>query len=134
MSALTAPRDTKQALGDLVSLPVSSGAVVYAGGLAMVVPGGYAVPAVASVSSGSSSVAAGQVVGRAEHVASGGEMVQIRRGDFLYDNDATHPLAAGDIGKACYVVDDHTVAAEGVTVAGVFLGLADSQAVVRINP
>jgi len=48
-------------------------------------------------------------------------------GVFEFDNDGTNPIAADDIGRVCYVKDDHTVQDEGgdsAVVAGIVQGLS----------
>jgi hypothetical protein len=48
-------------------------------------------------------------------------------GVFELDNDGTNPVAADDIGRVCYVKDDHTVQDEGggsPVVAGIVQGLS----------
>lgn len=118
MSALAAPRDTREILGSLVQLTVATGATAYAGGLAAVDTDGKAVPA--------SDTAGLKVLGRFEHGADAAEKVMVKRGIFLFDNKANDLVVAADIGGYCYVTDDQTVqhtANSKTVVAGVVRGV-----------
>ena len=98
---------------------------LYAGILVAVNASGYVVPA--------ADTAGLVVMGRSEKQvdnsagANGDLLAQIRRGVFLFDNSTTAALDKDDIGKQCFVEDDHTVAetsTNGVK-AGRFVGFKD---------
>ena len=103
MSNITAPRNTPE-YADLATLVVTAGGTIYTGAMVALNASGLAIPA---------SSASCKVIGRAENTVSSGGQVKVRRGCFAWDNDTTSGCSKTDIGKACYVVDDHTV-----TIAG----------------
>lgn len=109
MGALTAARNTPQALGDIRSVPLGAGAKVFAGGMVQIAATALAVAA--------SATAANVAIGRAEETvdntagAAGALSVDVRRGVFRFANSAAGDLIARtEIGKTVYVVDDQTVA------------------------
>ena len=104
MATLTAPRNTPE-YADLATLVVTAGAAIYTGGMVALNASGLAVPAADS--------AGYKVIGRAENTVSSGGQVKVRQGCFGWDNDATSGCSKTDIGKLCYVKDDHTVAIAG---------------------
>lgn len=125
MSASTADRNTDRRSGEELSLPVAASTLLYAGILAALNSGGFVVAA--------ADTAGLRVIGRTEERvdnaagANGALAVQVRRGVFLFDNSTTAALDKDDIGKQCFVEDDHTVAetsTHGVK-AGRFLGFND---------
>jgi hypothetical protein len=106
--ALSADRNTPRAEGDLRRGGLAASVVVYAGALIMRNSSGYLTKG---------ATATGAVgVGRAEERKTGGsnagdETLRYRAGVYRYDNStSTDLIAATDIGKPCYVVDDQTVA------------------------
>lgn len=118
MCALSANRDTREIVGALVSLTVKAATTIYAGALVAVDATGYAVPA--------SDTAGLKVLGRAEHGASAGEAVLVKRGVFLFANSEGDAIDAADIGGYCYVADDETVQAtanNNAIIAGVVRGV-----------
>lgn len=118
MSALQAPRDTREILGSLIQLTVANSKTAYAGGLAAVDSSGKALPA--------SDAAGLKVLGRFEHSADAAEKVMIKRGIFLFDNKSGDLVVAADIGGYCYVADDQTVqhtANSNAIIAGVVRGV-----------
>ena len=113
MANLTAPRNTPEYV-DNTFVTVEAGGTIYEGGMVAINSSGKAVAA--------ADTAGLKVIGRAENAAVSGGKVKIRMGVFGWDNDATNAVAATDIGKLCYVVDDHTVSIDDQTngvVAGV---------------
>jgi hypothetical protein len=131
MVALTAPRNTPAALGDVRTVPLPANGKVWQGGMVQVTAAGYAASA--------SATAANVTVGRADETvdntggANGDKSVKVRRGVFRYANSAAGDLIARtEIGKDCYVVDDQTVAKTSNTgvrpVAGKVFGV-DAQGV-----
>lgn len=124
MAALTEARNTVEVqLGSTLVLPVAAGAKIFDGALVALDATGYAAPA---------NKAEGlKAVGRAECLAdnSGGTAgaisVTVRRGVYLWDNDATDPVGIAHVMGPCYIVDDHTVCslATGSSAAGTVLGI-----------
>ncbi len=113
MANLTAPRNTAE-YADLSTLVVTAGGTIYTGAMVALNGSGQAVPAADS--------AGYKVIGRAENTVSSGGQVKVRQGCFGWDNDATSGCSKTDIGKLCYVKDDHTVAIAGTdnaVIAGV---------------
>lgn len=114
MVALTAARNTPAALGDKRDTPVKAATKIHAGGMVQIDATGYAVPA--------SATPANVTIGRAEATAdnttgaNGAINVKSRRGVFRFGNSAAADLIAlTEVGKACYVVDDQTVAKTNAT-------------------
>jgi hypothetical protein len=133
MVALNAERDTRQRKGDLRSEAVAASIRIWAGSLIMRDAAGYLT---------SGATATGCVgVGRAEETvdntagAAGAASVDYRVGTFLFANAGGGDLITlAEIGKACFIVDDQTVArtdgtatrsragiVEGVEGAGVWV-------------
>lgn len=110
MTALTAPRNTPAALGDVRSIPLPANGKIFQGAMVQIANSdGYAAAA--------SATAANVTIGRADETvdntggAAGDKKVKARRGVFRYGNSASGDLITRkEIGKACYVVDDQTVA------------------------
>lgn len=109
MVALTAPRNTPAALGDVRSLPVAANTKVFGGAMVAIAATGFA--------SGATATAANVTVGRADETvdntggAAGDKTIKVRRGVFRFANSAAGDLITRtEIGKDCYVVDDQTVA------------------------
>lgn len=110
MAALSAARNTPQAIGRMRTIPLAANAKVYAGGMVQVAASTYGVAA--------SATAANITVGRAENTvdntggANGAASVKVKAGIFRYANSAAGDLITrAMIGLPCYVVDDQTVAA-----------------------
>ncbi len=108
MVALTAERNTRTRLGDLRVEQVAATVKIFAGSLVMRNAAGYLTKG---------AVAVGCVgVGRAEKTvdntgAAGAAVVEYRTGSFLFANSAAGDLITiADIGKACFIIDDQTVA------------------------
>ncbi len=109
MVALTAPRNTPARLGDVREFPLPANGKVFGGAIVALTAAGYA--------AGATATAANVTVGRADETAdntggaNGAKRVKVRRGVFRFANSAAGDLiAASDVGKPCYVVDDQTVA------------------------
>lgn len=110
MAALTAPLENTPRLGgdDLWKLPLAASAKIWAGGIVMI-DAGYAKPG---------AVAVGKfVAGRAERSvdntggSAGAKVLEVRRGIFKYKcGTSTDAITQADVGNACYVLDDQTVA------------------------
>lgn len=106
--ALTGDRNTARIEGVLVALPMAAAALVYAGAL-VVRNGSYAEPG----SEAPGLFAIGRAEGRADNSdgANGDISVLVRRGCFRFANSAgADAIALADVGRACFVVDDQTVA------------------------
>ena len=109
MVALTAARNTPQALDGVRRIPVATNVKIHQGGLVQINNAGFAVPG--------SATAANVAIGRAEQPAdntggaNGAITIDVRRGIFRFANSAAGDLIARtEIGKTVYVVDDQTVA------------------------
>jgi hypothetical protein len=107
--SLTAERDTRRlAEGHIFSYPVKAATKIYAGAL-VALNGG--------VAQGGAAATTLHAVGRAEETVdnSGGSdgdaQIKVRRGIFCFDNStSTDAITMSQVGTACYIVDDHTVA------------------------
>jgi hypothetical protein len=103
MAALTQDINTPEREGTFVVLPVAAGATIYGGALACVNAQGYAVPGATATGL--------KAIGRAEAGAVGPEPVKAKRGVFQFANSAgDDEIKTKNIGDACYIVDDATVA------------------------
>lgn len=123
--ALTAGRKTAQVKGEFMTLIVAAATTIYAGALVAADATGKAVPATKAADL--------TALGCAEHNASAGERVTVRRGVFLWDNSGTDAVTDALIGKLCYMEDDCTVAATatGSSAAGTVLGFEGDQVIVE---
>jgi len=110
MTALAAARNTKQSQAGLHELPVDAGKVCYQGGIGCLDQAdGLAKPAVTATTL----KALGRIAETADNAsgADGAVKVLIQEGDFWWVNSgSSDAIAADDIGKTCYLVDDQTVA------------------------
>lgn len=125
MGASTADRNTERRSGEELYLPVAAATKLYLGILAAINSGGFIVAAADTAGLRVIGLTQDQVDNTAG--ANGDLGVQLRRGVFLLDNSTTAALDKDDIGKQCYVEDDHTVAetsTNGVK-AGRFLGFKE---------
>lgn len=118
-ATLTASRDTPERTGELVSLNVASGAVVYAGGM-VAVSNGVAYPA--------ADLTGYTVVGRAELTVDNSgaaykaaNPVPARRGVFRWANGGS--FTAAHLGQFAYVSDDQTVTTAASATADIVAGL-----------
>lgn len=105
---LTADRNTLQADGQLIALPVAAGAKIFAGALVVANATGYVAPG--------STATTLTYLGRAEEYvdntagADGAVTVRVRRGKaFYWKNSAGDAVTQASLGKPCYIVDDETV-------------------------
>lgn len=108
--AASKDRDTKRRLGADVADPVAANTVIYAGTLYALNASGDAVPASAMATQRTRGVCQETVNNTGG--AAGALIVNGRRdGLFNFKNSASGDLITrADIGNACYVVDDETVA------------------------
>lgn len=138
MAGLTTPRITPQKLdGDfgtkLGPIGVAASQTLYVGAVVCTNPSGHVVPG----STGASLICQG-VFGNQPNLVPAGSLVsssvagttvvEIDRGTFFLDNDASAPLSAADIGHACMLNDDHTVSKLSLTnasrcIAGTVVGV-----------
>ena len=108
MTALAAARNTKQRTGDIADYPVKASTTCYQGGIA-VLNAGYAAPATAATGL----IAIGRFEETADNSAgaAGAISARVQKGIFLFANSAsTDLIAQAEVGAACYLVDDATVA------------------------
>ncbi|MCC5911328.1 MAG: hypothetical protein JJT76_12905 [Clostridiaceae bacterium] len=119
---LTSGRNTPRQNADVVVAPVAGNTKIFEGSL-VVIDQGNAKPG---------AEAAGLVAaGRAEEYvdntggAAGDKKIRVRRGTFLFENDAADPVTNAHLLTECYILDDETVTSEGEgrSVAGKVLGL-----------
>lgn len=119
MAALTTPRVTPQKLdgsfgNTLGPVGVAASTTLYFGGVVCLNPSGNAVPG----STGASLICMGVLGNQAalmpggsvvNNGAAGAVQIEIQQGTFFLDNDPANPVVAGDLGHACFLLDDHTV-------------------------
>lgn len=109
MTALVNDRNTPMQLGDVQEYPMLAGTVIYAGSIACLNAAGWAVPGAVATTL----IAAGRAEARADNSsgANGGTRVKVRPGVFRFDNSAAaDEITQAEIGDACFIVDDQTVA------------------------
>lgn len=107
--ALTADRDVPRTESRRFSDPVAAATTLYAGALAALDASGNAVPATATIAQRTRGVV--QVRADNSAGAAGDIRAEIWRGTYRLGNSAGADLiTVADIGAACYVVDDETVA------------------------
>lgn len=124
--ALTQDRNTPMMDGELIVLPVAANAVIHAGALVVANATGFVAPG--------STATTLTYIGRADDAvdntggADGAKTVRVRRKKvFKFKNSGTDPVTQASLGKACYIVDDETVAATNGTntrsAAGIVIAL-----------
>jgi hypothetical protein len=137
MGALANSRNTPERAGQILEgIPAAASVIIYVGALVAVDASGNALPA--------ADTAGLKVIGRCEGMpgpgitgldvnnasgSAGDVKVNIKRGVFKFDNSTGNAVTAAQIGKACYVEDDHTVNKDGGTnhiKAGRVIGLDDA--------
>lgn len=105
--------NTPERPGLTTRYPVAAATIIYAGILAALNSSGYLVPA--------SDTAGLRVVGRAEQTvdnsagAAGALSCDVKEGVFKFSNSAGDAVDANDVGKTCFVEDDHIVCEAGAT-------------------
>ena len=110
MTALTADRPTPQRDGLDRALPVAASVIIHAGSLVVLNADGYAQPGDVAANH----LAVGRAEERVDNAAgsNGDAMVRVQRGIFRWANStAGDAIDLTDVGSACFVVDDQTVAA-----------------------
>ncbi len=133
--ALTKDRDTQRREGVQNNDPVAASTRIFAGSLVCLNAAGFAVPGATATTLTARGRAEEQVDNR--DGAAGDLKVETRRGVFRFDNSAAaDEITRADIGNACYIVDDQTVAKTDGTstrsVAGIIQGLDDAGVWVEI--
>jgi hypothetical protein len=120
MMALAADRDTPTRESKLYSYPVLTGVKIYDGAIVVLDSSGWAKPAI----TGTGLIAVGRARAQADNTlgSSGDIYVEVEEGTFCYDNSAGgDEITKAQIGDACYLVDDCTIAKTvggGRSVAG----------------
>lgn len=103
---LSAARNTQERAGGVLDFPVAANTTCWQGGLA-VLNAGYVAPGSAAVGL----VAVGRFEETASAVSAGDANVRVKPGTFKFANSAAgDAIAQADVGAACYIVDDQTVA------------------------
>lgn len=129
MAALAEDRNTMRRYVERVlaeNAQIAATTTVWNGGMAAVNAAGALVPA--------SDTAALTVLGCAliRMVNGGGAAAtvfppaKVAAGIFKWDTGGAHPIVAADIGKNCFVLDDHTVVEAAGTVNSIVAGTVDS--------
>lgn len=109
MTALTQDRNTSRRDGTQIEPPVAAATRIYGGAIVCINAAGYAVPG----STAPTLKAVGVAERRADNTAgnNGDLRVRCRKGPHRFANSAsTDAIALADIGSACFIVDDQTVA------------------------
>lgn len=109
MTATTQDRNTPLKDGELIVVPVAAGVKIPAGTLVAANAAGYATPGATSATLAYLGMAdAGVDNGAGTDGAVG---VPVRRGKaFKWANDGGDPVTQASLGRACYIVDNQTVA------------------------
>lgn len=106
MPALTAPRNTPELAGNILSFPVKANTTIHQGSL-VVIDAGYAAPG--RVATGL--IAVGRAEASATAVAAGSSNVAVKSGTFKFGNSSSGDLITqAHVGTDCFIVDDQTVA------------------------
>ena len=109
MVALTQDRNTQAALGDIREGGVGASQLVFAGAIVMRNAAGWLIKGATATGS----IAVGRAEERVDNAAGGNgdATLRYRPGIFRFANSAAgDALTFADIGKACWIVDDQTVA------------------------
>ncbi|MFY4004724.1 MULTISPECIES: hypothetical protein [Achromobacter] len=109
MTALTQDRNTLRRDGNQIEPPVAAATRIYGGSIVCINTSGYAVPG----STSTTLKVAGVAEDRADNSggAAGDIRVRLRKGPHCFANSVSADLITlADIGSACYIVDDQTVA------------------------
>lgn len=134
--ALSKNRNTPYRHNTSRSYPLAASAVVFAGGIVTLASGFVAAGATAT-----GLVAVGVATHYQDNTTgdAGDQHVAVHVGCFAFDNSAAaDEITAADVGKPCYLVDDHTVAkTDGEatrSLAGIIDGVDDFGVWVLIDP
>lgn len=109
MAALVKDRDTRRRDGVRRTPGVAANAVIFAGAIAVRNAAGFAAPATTALGLHALGIAQDQVDNTGG--ANGDKTIDVDAGTYQVGNSAgADQITAADIGKACYLVDDQTVA------------------------
>ena len=114
MVALSADRNSPKLEGDIIEQGVAASQLIYAGALVARNASGYLVKGATSTTL----IGVGRADERVDNSAgaAGDKRVKVRKGTFRFANSAsTDQITIADIGKACWIVDDQTVARTSAT-------------------
>lgn len=110
MSAITQDRNTAMKDGELFEIAAAAGKKLPAGTMVCTNVAGFATPGATAVGLA--------YIGRADNAVDntagtdGATAVLVRRGKaFKWANDGTDPVKQANVGRACFIVDNQTVAA-----------------------
>ena len=108
MAALSTDRNTPRRDGETLIMGVGGAKKIYAGSLVALNKEGYAVPGC----EGYSLCGLGRAEVQADNSwgSDGDVTVEVTKGVFRFDNHDKDTVTMADIGRDCYIVDDHTVA------------------------
>lgn len=121
---LTRNRNTPQRRGQSHGYPVAATTHIFAGGIVVQTAAGFAEPADVAATLIAVGVAKSEVDNSAG--AAGDLTVEVERGVFRFDNSAAaDEITQDDVGKACYLIDDETVALTDGTGARSAAGIID---------
>lgn len=122
--ALAKDRNTHSRARDTIVVPVAAATTIYAGALVAANASGNAVPGSVATTLTYLGRAEEQVVNAG---SAGDKSVTVGRGVYKWKNSGSDPVTQASLGKACYIVDDETVAATNGTntrsAAGIVVGL-----------
>lgn len=114
MTALSADRNTPMELGDLRTGAVAAAVKIFAGAIVMRNAAGFLTPGATATGA----IGAGRAEARADNSSGGAGAIdaRFRPGIFRFANSAAGDLiTAAEVGKACWIVDDQTVAKTSAT-------------------
>lgn len=125
MTALSTARDTQRREGQQLNLPMSA-SKVWEGSIVALNSSGYATKGAVATTLRAAGVAEETVDNSAG--SAGDKTINVKRGTFKFANSAsTDQITLADYGKACYIVDDQTVAktdgSSARSVAGTIRGV-----------
>lgn len=122
MTALTADRNTPEAIGDKREGLLGASQAIFAGALLMRNASGHLIEGATATGSFG--------VGRAEERMSSTDAavtsIKYKPGVFRFANHGADPVVTADIGAVCYIVDDQTVAKTSGTNTRSPAGVVDS--------
>ena len=126
MAATTQDRNTPFKEGELIDVPVASAVQILAGTLVAASATGFATPGATATTLAYLGMADANVDNSAG--ADGAVSVPVRRGKaFKWANDGGDPVTQASLGRACFIVDNQTVAktngANTRSQAGIVVGL-----------
>ena len=123
MTALTQDRNTPQAMGDIDVGLLGANQTIHAGSILMRNASGHLIAG--ATATGAFGVGRAEAAGTS--TTAGVTVQRVLRGIFRFDNSAAGDLiATADIGAACYIVDDQTVAKTSATATRSPAGIVDN--------